>query len=730
MGIQRITESPNHRFPLPLVRKQKADQYLKNILQKILLNSWTISIVLGLTVFILIPFHPDPYKIISSLEDQIDTNYQHLQYADLDDDNDEEIILTELHLENRMISHVVSRMNRAIIDQYNVEDVDQVLSTKCYIGDYNSDGYAELYTPFLRGNDILLKVFSPLDPDSEVHEKEIHICTIAQIGNTSLDVETRAYELFDINGNGTKEFFLILYGRYDYCNNRRLIQVNLETDSINMSASYGNNLSTIVFFDHEQDGKFEITGIVGSASNQDSQESTLFSDDTAWLMVYDENLELYKHPKGFAGPFATVIPLPVLRGGKTELIAYVHHSGDTGSKSSIFETVNLHSIAIKDTIGNRIKSQGERMERMISGKDTSYIMLTQAGLIIFYDHNLEYRKTVDINTNINGYNCQLDITSNGHREILLSEKFTNDILVLNGKGRLLCRHKFDDTEYGLVLGGLLSHYGQTKAWLRKGNRIYFYTMHRNYLYGFSWLVLLGLIGLFYILALTFKWIQRRQTREKEKISKQINALQLQSLKNQLDPHFTFNALNVLTYLSGQEDNKGVESFTHHFSKLLRSQLEMSDQPSVKLHVELQFVRHYIELQKLRFDVPITYEEEIGFDVDMDLRIPRMMIHTHVENAIKHGLIPAGGGEVRIDISRENQSSVIQIQDNGVGRKEKPKSDSSTFRPSVSSSGKGLTILIQLYDLYFKLYKVKILQEFVDLKDENGKSKGTIVKIKL
>ena len=79
---------------------------------------------------------------------------------------------------------------------------------------------------------------------------------------------------------------------------------------------------------------------------------------------------------------------------------------------------------------------------------------------------------------------------------------------------------------------------------------------------------------------------------------------------------------------------------------------------------------------------------------MNLQIPKMMIHTHVENGIKHGLIPAGGGKIRIHVSKDNKLTLIQIQDNGVGRKVKPKTDQSTPRPFDSSTGKGLTILDQ------------------------------------
>lgn len=492
----------------------------------------------------------------------------------------------------------------------------------------------------------------------------------------------------------------------------------------------------LFFFDHEQDGKYEITGVMGSSNNQDSQESTLFPDDSTWLMVYNENLELINEPIGFSGPFATIYPLPVLRGNKTELLIYLHYNGDNGFKNSLSETLNLHSIVIKDTVGNRIKSIAEGMHRMISGKDTSYFVVSNTGSIVFYDHNIEYQKLVDINANLNGHFAQLDLTSNGHNEIFLSEKFTDDFLVISDKGRLLCRHIFDDTEFSLSISGLVNHYGQTKAWVQKGNNIYFYTMHRNYLYGLRWLVLIGLISLFYILALTFKWIQRKQTFEKEELSKQINALQLQSVKNQLDPHFTFNALNVLNYLSRENDTKGIESFTNHFSKLLRRQIEMSDKPYTSLYDEIQFVEHYLELQKLRFDIPISYELNVKTNSNMNLRIPKMMIHTHVENAIKHGIIPAEGGKITIRIYPDNKVTIIEIEDNGVGRKSN--SNPATLQPfnpvsstgQAPSTGKGLAILDQLYDLYYQLYKVRIRQEVVDLVELDSEKSGTLIRIEI
>lgn len=74
-----------------------------------------------------------------------------------------------------------------------------------------------------------------------------------------------------------------------------------------------------------------------------------------------------------------------------------------------------------------------------------------------------------------------------------------------------------------------------------------------------------------------RWSQNRQLKIRENLKTQMRKLELVGIKNQLDPHFTFNASNVLNYLSRQNDTKGVESFTNHFSKLQRQQAELSDQ---------------------------------------------------------------------------------------------------------------------------------------------------------
>ena len=111
---------------------------------------------------------------------------------------------------------------------------------------------------------------------------------------------------------------------------------------------------------------------------------------------------------------------------------------------------------------------------------------------------------------------------------------------------------------------------------------------------------------------------------------------------------------------------------------------------------------------------------------MNLRIPKMMIHTHVENAIKHGLLPSGrGGIVRVIVRADKNSTQITIQDNGIGRSPLIEKTSDSAH---NNTGKGLVVLNQLYDLFYQLYKIKIRQDIVDLKDDEGKPVGTKITI--
>jgi len=124
--------------------------------------------------------------------------------------------------------------------------------------------------------------------------------------------------------------------------------------------------------------------------------------------------------------------------------------------------------------------------------------------------------------------------------------------------------------------------------------------------------------------------------ESERLKKNQARLQFESLKNQVNPHFLFNSLNTLSALI-PVDPVRAERFVQEFSKNYRYVLEVKDKSFVPLEVELEFVRSYSYLQKIRFEDQLIITEEIVTSGEA-YYIPPLILQNLVENAIKHNSI--------------------------------------------------------------------------------------------
>lgn len=118
-----------------------------------------------------------------------------------------------------------------------------------------------------------------------------------------------------------------------------------------------------------------------------------------------------------------------------------------------------------------------------------------------------------------------------------------------------------------------------------------------------------------------------------KLEKERLALKLNALQHKMDPHFMFNSLNALSELVYQ-DSKTADKFINQFSKVYRYVLDLNEEPLVSLSREMEVLRSYFYLQKIRMGDALKVNESINERL-MSFRLPPLSLQLLVENAIKH-----------------------------------------------------------------------------------------------
>nr|MBI1229494.1 hypothetical protein [Cytophagales bacterium] len=149
------------------------------------------------------------------------------------------------------------------------------------------------------------------------------------------------------------------------------------------------------------------------------------------------------------------------------------------------------------------------------------------------------------------------------------------------------------------------------------------------------LVITTIISVIYEAAYYFQ-LWKESLLEGERLKKNEARLQFESLKNQVNPHFLFNSLNTLSALIPVDPDRA-ERFVQAFAKNYRYVLEVKDKSFVPLDVELEFVRSYCFLHKIRFEDQLVITEDIDSE-GKHYYIPPLILQNLVENAIKHNSV--------------------------------------------------------------------------------------------
>lgn len=178
---------------------------------------------------------------------------------------------------------------------------------------------------------------------------------------------------------------------------------------------------------------------------------------------------------------------------------------------------------------------------------------------------------------------------------------------------------------------------------------------------------MGVYLLLMFLAYAYNYYQRYRQGElrASQLEAQLSQAQLQALKMQLHPHFLFNTLHSISALL-HKDTEAARKMIARLGDFLRLTLENSGTQEVTLKEEMEFLRCYLEIERIRFQDRLTTRVNVD-PAALDTHVPNLILQPIVENAIRHAVAPRSTpGEIEIRAKQEDGFLRIQIRDNGPG----------------------------------------------------------------
>jgi tetratricopeptide (TPR) repeat protein len=230
------------------------------------------------------------------------------------------------------------------------------------------------------------------------------------------------------------------------------------------------------------------------------------------------------------------------------------------------------------------------------------------------------------------------------------------------------------------------------------------------------LIIYGLLLIILIVIVTSYFIYKNA--QASKVANQL--LALKSLRSQMNPHFIFNALNSVNHFISEKDERTANKFLADFSQLMRLVLENSQEDFIPLNTEQEILSLYLKLEHYRFRDKFDYEIQFDPDIITDsIEVPPMLIQPYIENAVWHGLrYKESKGKLLLRFHKESKNLVVEITDNGIGRK---KSAASKTENQKKHNSTGLKNIQHRLALINKVYHSNYRVSLQDLEQDNGTS---------
>lgn len=180
---------------------------------------------------------------------------------------------------------------------------------------------------------------------------------------------------------------------------------------------------------------------------------------------------------------------------------------------------------------------------------------------------------------------------------------------------------------------------------------------------FNWLIYWVIAGV--QLALGYYQESQEKAARNAELERSLIEARLLALQMQLNPHFLFNTLNSVSSLM-RKDVKKADQVMVKLSDIIRAALQAPEKRMVPLSQEIEFLRQYLDIEKIRFGERLNIQWEAPPEYNQAL-IPYLILQPLVENAIRYAIEPySKAGVITIKAEKEKEALVLEVRDTGPG----------------------------------------------------------------
>jgi hypothetical protein len=694
-----------------------------------LINPFFHAIIISALVLWLLYPLTKKYQIELHKTGVLSTREQIILFDDLNGDGDTEMITLGTNLLGNLCVFVYEKEDK-LIDQWNFKG--KMLNPDLgghFTGSSHSNELKKVFILSQQHDSIFLNAIDPLGTRNFIFQN-LFICKVGN-GINIFDATAHFHGWADFHGSGYNQALFSINAGHSL-KPRQLFIFDPTTLTLLASQSDGAPKHTTELYQRSSDSSLFIVSKTPAVQNFPDSTSEVFHDRICWLFVFDKSLKPLIDPIPFDKPRSRLNHFYYTdeKGNDINLGTFIYHS-DNSWQMDFFELdAEFKKVDIEAVCNYSFSEIISWLSSIYKAKwkDNFYTLIfTNKGSIIpLIKKNDKVLIKKPIETPIGTFRIADDGNNN---QLLAIYSLDNKLWLskpdLKHPAIIDLPAMFAIPDAIFRFSGVFSMGGKSMPAFNIGKLWFTAQLVKNPFYSWRFAIYLLIFGSIYGFILLIRLSQKYQTQRRRKNEQEMAKLQLQVIKNQIDPHFTLNVLNNISSVIFTNQKELAFEFYNQFTQLIKRVLTNSGKLFTTLADDIQFIDNYLALEKLRLNNDLDYNINIenGIHVN-DINVPRMLLFTFVENAVKHGLCPkVDNRKLIISITKNAGVITATIEDNGIGRKK-------AKEMGTTGTGKGLNIVDQIIEMHKKLSNQHISYNIEDLHFPDSENFGTRVVIEI